>query len=89
QRFFETDSTAGVNTQYVKRLRASLRVIDQAAEIDDINISGYRLHQLQGDRAELWSVTVSGNWRIFRSPALAGRICPSPVLRPAPLTSPR
>ncbi|EAW9081816.1 Killer protein, partial [Salmonella enterica subsp. enterica] len=31
QRFFETDSTAGVNTQYVKRLRASLRVIDQAA----------------------------------------------------------
>ncbi|EJA5988484.1 type II toxin-antitoxin system RelE/ParE family toxin [Salmonella enterica] len=64
QRFFETGSASGVNTKHVKRLRTRLRVIDQASEIDDINISGYKLHQLQGDREEVWSVKVSGNWRI-------------------------
>ncbi|EPE0572776.1 type II toxin-antitoxin system RelE/ParE family toxin, partial [Escherichia coli] len=38
--------------------------IDQAEIIDDINLAGYRLHQLQGGRSDTWSVTVSGNWRI-------------------------
>ncbi|MDJ6542630.1 type II toxin-antitoxin system RelE/ParE family toxin [Salmonella enterica] len=64
QRFFETGSAAGINTQHIKRLRTRLRVIDQASEIDDINISGYKLHELQGDREGTWSVKVSGNWRI-------------------------
>ena len=30
----------------------------------DMNLPGYRLHKLTGDRKDLWSVTVSGNWRI-------------------------
>jgi proteic killer suppression protein len=25
---------------------------------------GWRVHQLTGDRAETWSISVSGNWRI-------------------------
>ena len=25
---------------------------------------GYRLHPLKGDKAGLWSVSVSGNWRV-------------------------
>ncbi len=25
---------------------------------------GFRLHPLKGDRAEWWSVRVSGNWRV-------------------------
>ncbi len=64
QRFFEEGSTAGVNPQHVKRLRERLRFIDQAEIIEDINVAGYRLHPLQGDRASIWSVTVSENWRI-------------------------
>lgn len=64
QRFFETGSAAGVNPQHVKRLRERLRVIDLAMTIDDVNIAGYRLHTLQGDRDGIWSVTVSGNWRV-------------------------
>lgn len=64
QRFFETGSASGVNPNHVKRLKMRLQVIDQAEIIDDINLAYYRLHQLQGDRADTWSVTVSGNWRI-------------------------
>jgi len=29
-----------------------------------LNLPGYRLHQLGGNRAGTWSVTVSGNWRV-------------------------
>ena len=29
-----------------------------------MDLPGYRLHPLKGDRAGHWSVTVSGNWRI-------------------------
>lgn len=30
----------------------------------DMNFPGSRLHLLKGDLAGLWSVTVSGNWRL-------------------------
>ena len=30
----------------------------------DMNLPGYRLHPLTGDRRGQWSVRVSGNWRI-------------------------
>lgn len=26
---------------------------------------GWRIHQLSGDRAGTWSISVSGNWRII------------------------
>jgi proteic killer suppression protein len=29
-----------------------------------MNLPGYRLHQLKGNRTGTWSVTVSGNWRV-------------------------
>jgi len=27
-------------------------------------LPGWRIHRLSGDRAETWSISVSGNWRI-------------------------
>ena len=29
---------------------------------DDMDLPGFRLHQLTGDRAGIWSVTVRANW---------------------------
>jgi toxin HigB-1 len=29
-----------------------------------MNILGYRLHQLKGDRKGQWAVWISGNWRL-------------------------
>ena len=29
-----------------------------------MNLPGYRLHQLAGDEAGVWSVWVNGNWRV-------------------------
>ena len=41
-----------------------LVALDTAQAIEDMDIPGYRLHQLKGNRKEVWSITVNGNWRI-------------------------
>ena len=41
-----------------------LAALDTAQSLDDMDIPGYRLHSLTGDRKGIWSITVNGNWRI-------------------------
>jgi proteic killer suppression protein len=41
-----------------------LIALDTARVIDDMDIPGYKLHSLKGNRNGLWSITVNGNWRI-------------------------
>ena len=41
-----------------------LAALDTAHSIDDMDIPGYRLHPLKGERKGLWSISVSGNWRL-------------------------
>ncbi|CAN8142809.1 hypothetical protein THIOSC15_800004 [uncultured Thiomicrorhabdus sp.] len=38
-----------------------LAAIHSATEIEDIDLPGYRLHFLKGDREGIWSITVNGN----------------------------
>nr|WP_159465276.1 type II toxin-antitoxin system RelE/ParE family toxin [Scandinavium goeteborgense] len=61
---FFFDETTGVLPSHVKRLRNRLTVLDSATKASDLNLPGYRLHALTGDRAGVWSITVSGNWRL-------------------------
>lgn len=41
-----------------------LGLLDVAVGPADVDLPGYRLHALKGDLKGLWSVTVTGNWRI-------------------------
>lgn len=41
-----------------------LAVLDAATIPADLDLPGYRLHALKGAMRGLWSVTISGNWRI-------------------------
>lgn len=56
--------TSGVMAEHVRRLRHRLAVIDAASRVTDINMPGYRLYPLTGDRGGIWAISVSGNWRI-------------------------
>jgi proteic killer suppression protein len=48
----------------VRRLRNILAVLIAAADLSGvIGPPGWRIHQLRGDRAGTWSISVSGNWR--------------------------
>jgi proteic killer suppression protein len=46
------------------RVANILAVLDAASSALDLAAPGNRLHELQGDQEGVWSVTVSGNWRI-------------------------
>jgi len=55
-----------------KLIEASLRtkaenilfVLDAAAKVEDVNLPGFRLHELTGNRKGTWSIAVNKNWRI-------------------------
>jgi proteic killer suppression protein len=64
KRFFETGSKAGIQNDHAKRLARQLAVLNVAQSAEDMNQYGWHLHQLKGDLAGHWSVSVSGNWRM-------------------------
>lgn len=64
EKFFTTGSTAGIQSAHAEKIRDRLAFLHAAVTIDDMNIPGYRLHLLKGERDGLWAIDVSKNWRI-------------------------
>lgn len=64
QLFFESGSKKGIQAKHANRLRMQLAALDTAHVIEDMDLPGYRLHQLKGQRKDTWTITVNGNWRI-------------------------
>ncbi len=64
ERFYHRGSTAGIQSAHAKKLRLILSNLDQAETPDDMDLPGLRLHELKGDRKNIWSVSVNGNWRV-------------------------
>ena len=64
KRLYERDDRSGVNAAHVARLERILTLLDVAQRPADIDLPGYRLHPLKGERKGEWSVSVSGNWRV-------------------------
>ncbi|MBU0700444.1 type II toxin-antitoxin system RelE/ParE family toxin [bacterium] len=62
--FYRTGSKSGIQVEHVKRLRLILSNLDQAESLDDMDFPGLALHELKGNRKGVWTVKVSGNWRI-------------------------
>ncbi|NKC15452.1 MAG: Killer protein [Gammaproteobacteria bacterium] len=64
KQFFETGKKAGIQAKHAKKLRMQLAAIDTAQVLDDIDLPGFSLHPLKGDRSRIWSISVNGNWRV-------------------------
>ena len=62
--FYERGDARRLPESLVPRIRRILSDLDAAVQPGDMNLPGYRLHPLTGDRRGQWSVRVSGNWRI-------------------------
>ena len=65
KRLLESDDARELRPDHVRRVRnilAALIVADEMAGV--AGPPGWRIHQLTGDRAGAWSISVSGNWRI-------------------------
>ncbi|CAE6796070.1 type II toxin-antitoxin system RelE/ParE family toxin [Nitrospira defluvii] len=67
KRFVERDQSSGLRPDLVDRIRNILTALIVAENIRmfrDGAPSGWRVHQLSGDRKGTWSISTSGNWRI-------------------------
>lgn len=64
EKFYVSGNTKGIQAKHSRKLRMQLAALDTAQTIEDIDIPGYRLHQLKGSLKGLWSITVNANWRV-------------------------
>lgn len=64
KKFYETGSKQGIQADHANKLLMQLAALDTAQSIEDLDIPGYRLHPLTGNRKGIWSITVNGNWRV-------------------------
>ena len=62
--YFRTGTKAGIQPAHAKRLRLQLAALDASVSPQGMNLPGWRLHQLTGNLAGQWAVSVSGNWRL-------------------------
>jgi len=63
-KFFATGSRAGIQATHADRLRLILAALNAAVAPGDMGLPGLKLHPLKGTRSGIWSVSVSGNWRV-------------------------
>ena len=61
---YEREDRSRIPPEYVNKIERILARLDIAAQPSDMALPGYRLHPLRGNLRGLWSVRVSGNWRI-------------------------
>lgn len=64
-RLIRDDDSREVRSDLVQRVRRILTALISASDMRALQgLPGWRVHQLQGDRAGTWSISVSGNWRL-------------------------
>lgn len=64
KQLYERNNPKGINAEHVEKVRDILTTLDSAMVIADMDLPTFHLHELKGDRAGEWSVTVRANWRI-------------------------
>lgn len=64
QLFSEKGDTAKINAPHQSKLKMGLVALDTANGIEDMDLPGFHLHSLEGNRAGIWAVNVNKNRRI-------------------------
>jgi len=62
--FFVKGSYKAIPAQYAARIERVLDRLDAIVVPEDMNLHGYKFHELKGKRKGVYSISVSGNWRI-------------------------
>jgi proteic killer suppression protein len=65
RRLYEDDDPSGVNPDHAGKLRNILARLDAARTVADMDLPGFRLHLLKGERKGFHAVTVRANWRVI------------------------
>ena len=63
--FFETGSKKGIQPEHASKLARIMDRLDASVSPQDMDLPGYKLHSLKGNKKDFWAVTVNGNWRVI------------------------
>ncbi|MBI5674821.1 MAG: type II toxin-antitoxin system RelE/ParE family toxin [Nitrospirae bacterium] len=64
EKYFYDGDKKGINVQHANRLGRILDRLDASISPQDMNLPGFKLHELKGKEKSVWAVWVSGNWRV-------------------------
>jgi len=64
ERFFTRGVKSGIQASHAVKLNDQLTALHTASNVDDMDVPGWRLHQLKGNKKNLWSIVVNKNWRL-------------------------
>lgn len=64
KRLFEKDDESKIRPDWRSRVRRIVNALDVAVSPQELNLPGYKWHEMSGDRKGTYSVLVSHNWRI-------------------------
>jgi toxin HigB-1 len=65
RRLYEDDDRRELNPQHADKIARLLARLDVATRPEQLDLPGFRLHQLKGELGGFWSITVRANWRII------------------------
>jgi len=65
RRLYERGERRHLPPDQVDKIERILARLDEATEVSNMDLPGFRLHPLRGDLAGFWAVTVRANWRII------------------------
>jgi toxin HigB-1 len=61
---FRTGNTKGINADLAPKLQRRLLRLNDGPLPGAMDLPGFRLHPLKGDREGAWSVWITGNYRL-------------------------
>lgn len=64
EKFFHSGDKRGIDSSHAQKVARILDRLEASTNPLDMNLPGYKLHELKGKEKGTWSVWVTGNWRI-------------------------
>jgi proteic killer suppression protein len=64
EQFFVLGSKKGIMPEHGEKIARILDRLDASMSVNDMNLPGFRLHELKGRETGVWAVAVNANWRI-------------------------
>ena len=65
RRLYERGDRSQIGADLISKVENILATLDAAGVPQALDLPGYRLHPLKGERKGFWAVTVRANWRII------------------------
>ncbi|MFV2093028.1 MAG: type II toxin-antitoxin system RelE/ParE family toxin [Hyphomicrobiales bacterium] len=65
KRLFEKNDFTRLPPEDVEKIARILARLNEAVEVRNMDLPGFRLHPLKGNYQGFWSVVVGANWRVI------------------------